>query len=172
MIQKKRLVQSADTTFNSEVKYDDKNQRWVAQRTLTEEESFLTEDQAKDWIQKGQRNKPEAIVSNPNASEDEKLPDPAKQIQKQLPPPPEIGVREQNNLQYSIGLPVDGTHKVKLPVAHLNKKRLIAKEKMFDCHMCNKKAPLVTYHTDKTKKENKICQQCYTKLHKKLDKKD
>jgi len=129
MIQRKRLVQkSADTTFNSEVKYDDKNQRWVAQRTLTEQESFLTEDQAKEWIQKGQGAKPEAEISNPAAPAGGKLPDPAKQVQKQLPPPPGIEAKEQAKPQPSVGLPVDGKPKVQLPIATDRKKRLIAKE--------------------------------------------
>ena len=137
-MQKKRLVQlSADTSFNSEIRFDEKNQRWVAQKTLTEEDYFLTEDEAKAWIKKDQNGKEQAVVSpkqQPTAPKGVGGP-------KILPPPPGIEAKEQPKPKPSVGagLPVGADqHKVKLPIANTKRRRLVADGKTGSCKNCEK----------------------------------
>lgn len=119
----KRLIRfAADTTFNSEIRYDEKNHRWVATRSLTEEEQFLTEEEAKSWIKQRPDSKPEAKVSKPD---EPALPDPAK-IVDDLEPPGIEAQKAEPKPSMSPGLPVDSDNpKVRLPIASI-KKRLIS----------------------------------------------
>lgn len=117
---KKRLIQfSADKTFNTSIEYDEKSQRWRAEKNYTEVDFFLTEDQAQTWIQeKAGSKKQDVSVSEPAPTQA-----PAQKPQKNiLPPPPKPQMPKTSEVE----LPIDHDNnpKVSLPIAKI-KSRLV-----------------------------------------------
>lgn len=116
---KRRLITSADKTFNSSIEYDEKSQRWRAEKNYTETEYFLSEDQAQQWIQEraGAKNEP-VSVSEPVSGTPLTPKKPGGNI---LPPPPKPTLEKKTSIDLPVGHP---NPKVSLPIAN-NKHRLI-----------------------------------------------
>jgi hypothetical protein len=107
---KKRLI-LADKTFNTEVSYNDKTQRWEAEKTYKETDFFLTEEQAQAWIQKKEAEKGagDVSVSQPIPGGQ---PKPKTNI---MPPPP---MAPSLKKETSVTLPVGHANPtVHLPIA-------------------------------------------------------
>ena len=128
---------AGDKTTSNEVKFDERNGRWVAIRRVVEEEYFLTEQEAQNWVaqqyilrnqlletQQIQKTQPEK--QNPVINTDtNQIPRPQQNTQV-IPKPttdkkPILQTKEQK-----LGLPVDSDNpNTFLPVA--NNKKLICK---------------------------------------------
>lgn len=57
----KLIKKAGDKSVNTSVRFDERNQRWIAEYTETTEEYFLNENDARKWIQD---------IYNLNASDD------------------------------------------------------------------------------------------------------
>lgn len=122
---------AGDKTTSNEIKFDERNGRWVAVRRVTEEEYFLTEQEAQNWVaqqyilrnQLLETQRPEK--QNPVVNTNQASPMPQQNVQVAPKPTPDKKPILQTKEQ-KLGLPVDSDNpNTFLPVA--NNRRLICK---------------------------------------------